>query len=163
MPASWAAVRIAQGTDRWEYQWYFFSAASISSRSAAIQSVPRCSYSAVAGRVSASSCQSCCEYRVSANCDSESSITTMWPIPAAVAPLPKVSRSTSATRSPRCAHARAHAAPTMPPPAMAKSKTRSELIPQLRREPEIHCGMDLRAERSTTTQRLHELRMLYAE
>ena len=49
-------------------------------------------------------------------------MTTMWPMPAAVAPLPNVSRSTRATLRLASAQAAAQAVPTMPPPAITASK-----------------------------------------
>jgi hypothetical protein len=45
----------------------------------------------------------------------------MWPIAAAVAPLPTALLSTIAVRNPRVAHSRAQAAPTMPAPTTTTS------------------------------------------
>src|ERR1700756_3345625 len=48
-------------------------------------------------------------------------MTTMCPMPAAVAPLPTTSRSTTTTRNPRCANTSAQAAPTIPAPTITTS------------------------------------------
>ena len=59
--------------------------------------------------------------RVSASCAGESSITTRWPMPAAVVPLAAKRASSTSTRSPSPASARAHAAPTIPAPTTIAS------------------------------------------
>ena len=69
----------------------------------------------------ASSRHSATESVVSASCAGESSITTRWPIPAAVAPLAAYRASSTSTRSPSPASARAHAAPTIPAPTTIAS------------------------------------------
>ena len=56
-----------------------------------------------AGARGTSSIQSRREYRVRANCAGESSITTTWPMPAAVAPPPIGPGSTTTTDSPAAA------------------------------------------------------------
>src|SRR5919199_1637489 len=48
-------------------------------------------------------------------------MTTMWPIPAAVAPLPTTSRSSTATDRPADASSSAQAVPTMPAPTISTS------------------------------------------
>src|SRR5579863_3377860 len=55
-------------------------------------------------------------------------MTTMWPMPAAVAPPPIMSRSTTATRIPRRANSAAHAAPTMPAPTTTTSYAGSPML-----------------------------------
>ena len=87
-----------------------------SSSSAATQSVPHGSSSTSAGSDGTRSVQSRREYAVSANCASESSITTRWPIAAPVAPAPGKAASRTLTRHPASASASAHAAPTTPAP-----------------------------------------------
>src|ERR1051325_3849462 len=71
---------------------------------------------------SVNSLQSLHEYLVSANCASESSMTTRWPIPAAVAPPPTIFASTIAVFNPSLIHSAAHAEPTMPAPIITTSK-----------------------------------------
>ena len=68
--------------------------------------------------------QSDVEYRVSASCSGESSMTTRCPMPAAVVPNAAPPASTTRTRSPSRASATAHAAPTMPAPTMIASARR---------------------------------------
>src|SRR5206468_10630285 len=48
-------------------------------------------------------------------------MTTTWPMPAAVAPLPGVSRSITPTDAPATASSRAQAAPTIPAPMISTS------------------------------------------
>src|SRR5690349_5692760 len=81
-------------------------------------------------------------------------MTTIWPMPAAVAPLPTVSASSTATATPSAASA-AHAAPTMPPPIISTS-TRSatadplpERVALVEQQPpfqgDVGCAGDARA------------------
>ena len=89
---------------------------AISSASAATHSVPQGSSSTSRGSDRARWAQRCREKDVSANCASESSITTMWPMAAPVAPPPAKADSRTVTWQPASASASAQAAPTMPAP-----------------------------------------------
>ena len=83
---------------------------------AATHSVPQGSSSISGGSDPADSAHRRREKDVSANCASESSITTRWPMAAPVAPAPAKADSRTVTWQPALASASAQAAPTMPAP-----------------------------------------------
>ena len=82
---------------------------------------------AVAARVRATSRAN---KRLSANSAGESFITTMWPMPAAVAPPPMPCASSTSTCMPRAASSAAQAAPTIPAPTIDRIRRHAARMPQ---------------------------------